>query len=1046
MRVFNYLRICHLKKIIFLFAIFFMINMCLVPVWAANDEIVTIPLQQNTNYNYIESVTFTGTYYCEIWQRDGSNNGDWYINGYGGQASFNGNVYGVRKSDGNSELVQNYSFTYNLSSSNNPSSFNYTLPLTADLKTKYSNFYITCTASASNTITYEDQKKSSYNGYPVRRSQDASISYAITGKKYTHVRITNNLSDVTSIENKNAIFQIQATFPSGIEDYQWQKATSQGETSLWTNIEDGALYSGTKSNALIIKNCTTDMTGDKYRCVLKSNTVGIADAVSKEGVLTVMKKNYKSIEAKTVTKTMDVGKNLNISEVLVLLKYDNDTSEFADGFSNLCFKNSDGELVSEKVIALGENTFTVLLQDETNPCETELNIMGADLSAPKFNCTVRWKDGAEYGQDISNDNNRSLIFSIDASDNVTEKSDIQYAVYKDQTLLIDYEKNSEIEITAASGNGTYTIYAKDNEGNISEGQDYSITAWDFEKPETVRVIQNPTEDQYSVYRTATVNASDTIGYPEKPYFWMKKTDSFDYDKADWSSSPDFITVENGTYTVYVRDKAGNYASQDVVISKIDHDAPEIDSVDILLDADKNVLISVNASDDTDMAYCINGGTWQTEASFQIAEDGIYKIQVKDAAGNISKATTQYIDIAVIKGESPVLSSNGITSFSTISPASWTSGAVTISLKLPEETKKILADEPYSWNSETAWKTTDHTQAIMNGKYKVYIKDRYGNQYESGDIAVNNIDRTNPTVSAKASNAAITITGADKESGLDRITVKGGDLSGETVIKVFTGNESSSSVSYTALANGTYTVAAYDGVGNKSTSDVTVSGIENKKQETESKGSSNQSTTNNYYTTEPKDTDTTKKTESDLGKITATVDATSHEDVLDAQPNYAGEEIGSASINSTKGEDRVFYTIRGQDGAIFYLVADDGSAQLMDAVTMSDLEQLDQEQESVEEEESDVGFFGTKEVTELDETDLEKEDETVEEKKSNGTAKSIMILLLAIVVGGAYYYFKVYRGQKNTYDIDEFDDEEEDAPLEFENAIPDATSHEEDCEE
>lgn len=102
---------------------------------------------------------------------------------------------------------------------------------------------------------------------------------------------------------------------------------------------------------------------------------------------------------------------------------------------------------------------------------------------------------------------------------------------------------------------------------------------------------------------------------------------------------------NGTYKVYVKNKAGTIVEKSITINKIDKIAPIIKLTANTVDgADTNtqMILTVDATDNEDgvglseQPYSWDEGkTWTSEKTKTITENGKYVVYVKDALGNVS---------------------------------------------------------------------------------------------------------------------------------------------------------------------------------------------------------------------------------------------------------------------------------------------------------------------------------------------------------------------------------------------------------------------------
>lgn len=185
-----------------------------------------------------------------------------------------------------------------------------------------------------------------------------------------------------------------------------------------------------------------------------------------------------------------------------------------------------------------------------------------------------------------------------------------------------------------SANGIYDVQLIDLLGNVGNTC-IEINNIDKEAPAVIEISQvNEGWQSKSVFmKVVAEDVPDGSGLHNAPY---------SMDGINWQETPEFIFTENGTYTVYVRDVAGNGNSYEFVVDKIDVTAPVIESVSAISDkiwTDK-VEVTINAIDlqpdgsegsglDS-LAYSIDGGnTWQESNVFLVESDVTYDIRVRD---------------------------------------------------------------------------------------------------------------------------------------------------------------------------------------------------------------------------------------------------------------------------------------------------------------------------------------------------------------------------------------------------------------------------------
>lgn len=195
-----------------------------------------------------------------------------------------------------------------------------------------------------------------------------------------------------------------------------------------------------------------------------------------------------------------------------------------------------------------------------------------------------------------------------------------------------------------SGNGVYAVYLSDNLGNVGNAE-IEITNIDKDTPVISGVI--PVSEGWQLENVVMqAMASDVeggSGLHELPY---------SVDGENWQQEPEFILETNGVRTVYVRDRAGNIATQEFEVNQLDNTAPVIESIQVIPDKVwmDRVEVTINAIDVQpdgsagsglhEEAYSIDGGmTWQTDNTFVIETGREYDIRVRDI---LEWASSEYI--------------------------------------------------------------------------------------------------------------------------------------------------------------------------------------------------------------------------------------------------------------------------------------------------------------------------------------------------------------------------------------------------------------------
>ncbi|MHB1483567.1 MAG: RHS repeat-associated core domain-containing protein [Saccharofermentanales bacterium] len=280
----------------------------------------------------------------------------------------------------------------------------------------------------------------------------------------------------------------------------------------------------------------------------------------------------------------------------------------------------------------------------------------------------------------------------------------------------------------------------------------------------------------------------------------------------------FEVIENGIYTVYAINNAGQKTVETIIVDHIDTVSPEITHQSFttsstitptILDADSGILATKYATGSQNAAYFASGGTTFTD-SFQVSSDGVYTIFAIDNAGNTDVKT-----VTVDTG-APVITCSDTLTTSTITPDISDNGSGIAA------TKYASGDQAVSYFTTGGTAFTTSFNVSSDGIYTIYAIDNADNT----SIKTIMVDANAPSIPANLTLASATNDGTTLfwDASTDTIGVTGYKIYRDSVLI-----DESTSTSYTdtELADDTtyvYTVAAFDEAGNISgeSKDITVS--------------------------------------------------------------------------------------------------------------------------------------------------------------------------------------------------------------------------------
>lgn len=417
----------------------------------------------------------------------------------------------------------------------------------------------------------------------------------------------------------------------------------------------------------------------------------------------------------------------------------------------------------------------------------------------------------------------SLSITDNGGTGVTE---VAYKLSTDDSYTILWSGVEDVVETSftATQNGTYNIRVLDAAGN--EGvQNVQVNSIDRDAP-GMTYTRTP-ESWASGSVTISLNVTDAdSGVAEVSY---KKVDA-DVFTVLWSGEQNSVNTsltatEISEYVVKYLDVAGNEATENIQIDKLDNAAPSfvyatdppqgqrtMETVAVTIAAtdsgtpgvDRSGIGEIWYKHASDAEYTL---AWSCEdedgpashtISFEVADNGLYSIKIVDMAGNqtVDTVSVENITDEVHAGEIP-------------------SG---------------LVDPEYSLNNGSTWQTApdgEATVSVSDGdNYAVRGRSVTGSGMRSdpsGAIPVS-IDMQLPIVQAvtrpdAARSSTITVIATDTQSGVYKICVSKNGGMYEDLFTAAVGTTESSvyskTIDYRVTSNGTYTFKAIDVVGNES---------------------------------------------------------------------------------------------------------------------------------------------------------------------------------------------------------------------------------------
>ena len=484
------------------------------------------------------------------------------------------------------------------------------------------------------------------------------------------------------------------------------------------------------------------------------------------------------------------------------------TTTAIDNITNISYswKNSAGTVVSSASTATITNndTYTCTMSYKEGGVARSIScnyvVDQIDNSAPQVTVSVQKSDPVQ-------DNNS---FTVVGTDNITSNL---YYNFQNQ----GWEQSTSGKTYTVIANGTYTVQVKDDAGNITT-KTVTIENITNIAPTVNSIIPNTTEMANEVILTVNATMNKSPGYTglTKLYYSL--------DGLNWQESNEFTIVENGDYTIYVKDIAGNQSSKLYgEISNIDDIPPEVNVIYNYSKWELEKTVVVNAFDagmgltDTPYRYSVDGANWTewtNDNTYKVTANGTYYVEVQDKSDLITKVS---YEITHIDREVPNVELNYDDSWGT---------SKTLVIKA-NDSKSGLHKFPYRFYNGLEWTDWSEITAYSitkNGTYSVEVRDILENTY-TNSININTIDDIAPIIEnieipdGPSKDKEVKINAKDDGVGLASnaysYSTDGTNWSNWT-----------SKDTYTMNKNGTLYVKVKDSVGNIVEASKEVNGIDN----------------------------------------------------------------------------------------------------------------------------------------------------------------------------------------------------------------------------
>lgn len=413
--------------------------------------------------------------------------------------------------------------------------------------------------------------------------------------------------------------------------------------------------------------------------------------------------------------TIQIQKNVDNGYILIP-----SALNLAECVSGISYEWSTSETGNCIVSENGEYRLTVRYQDSgvNRTVQLSYTVDDFDNVAPVI---------SEVQKSTDKETNQDLILTVIAADNEGGSGIAGYRIDDG-----DWQESNQFSI---GDNGNYLFYVRDRQGNVSDAFSVEVKNIDKIAPAVSLsvdtygwttgnvVITATAQDQIISFSDPAISGGDAS---EGEQIGGLAADAYSWDGgATWTSSSTLTVSCNNTYGVIVRDKAGNTAYADIVITNIDETVPSVSLYASTQDwTNADVLISVSASDDqsglaVDPYSWDGGATWMSSSTLTVSCNGTYSVIVRDAAGHTATAD---ITVSNIDRTAPTIEKLEKSALNWY----WELESVLITVVASDDQSGLAADA-YSWDGGATWTSNNTYEVKESGTIILKIRDVLGNE-------------------------------------------------------------------------------------------------------------------------------------------------------------------------------------------------------------------------------------------------------------------------------------------------------------------------------
>lgn len=422
-----------------------------------------------------------------------------------------------------------------------------------------------------------------------------------------------------------------------------------------------------------------------------------------------------------------------------------------NGYGAVAYRMDNGQWQKAPEFRVKANgTYTLYAKDAVGNVSTgeTVEVQYVDATAPEIGVVL---DPPNAGEQWSNDKVKVTVTGKDSESDLAEKA-----------FKMDEGQWQETGTFVIQDNKEHNFYVRDAVGNEAKQQakadKYDNIAPVIQKVQVKLgnlVLKQGTYISDQITYTYHIDATDNEGGSGIKFF------SCNGGKT-WQTSGDFKLKGGESYDFCVKDQAENESAVLVYTPNYDTTAPTINDVQQSTDKPTNqaVTVTVTANDvqsglNKFGAYKLDNGDWQKENSFDIQDDKIHTVSVRDNA-NPENVAEKKIQVKNFISTPPTVTNVTLSNVGADGKELWTNEPITATVEAKGNTNNAQVEFPVvaykmddgDWQYITDSKTANQFTIEDKKEHKFYCLDNAGNASSASSCAAKLYDKKAPELEPK----------------------------------------------------------------------------------------------------------------------------------------------------------------------------------------------------------------------------------------------------------------------------------------------------------